>query len=258
MTTTRNRRTRQQQEQDRQELRQVLENADGWVPFGYIITRVDSSYQQAKTDLRNMVVSGLYQIVSIPGRGRGNKSKWAHMDNVRDEAALQMQQGDISAAIDAVTPRGRRQRVSKATHPNRCMAWFPAEEQQLIDEVRDEMTLEQMADEHGRTEKAVESRLYKLTREGRIAWTTRTGTPLTDFIKAEDVTTYRPSSPQPPQKDVRPPDTQETAGMQLTFPQRAARLQSLHTCVGGFLNGNITLDGLAAAYDACTDSDGDA
>ena len=227
---TRTRRTEYQQQQDRDALRNVLKMADRYVTFGYIITRVDTGVNQTKADLRHLVKAG--SIVQIPGtRGRGGtKSTWKWV--------------------------GRRV-ASKDTHPNRCMKWFGSEVRQLIDEVRDGMTIAEMAQTHGRTEKAIENRLYRLSKEGHIEWGTRTGTPrqaatpTTDFDKTEPKTASASDAvaslgsifaPKPP----------------MSFGAQAARHEALHTCVGAFLKGKVTLDGLRNAYNAVTESKGDA
>ena len=219
----------------------MIEAAPGWVTFGYIISRVDAGNNQTKKDLRDIVADPMIQIVMTPGQGRGKKAKWAHINNVRHELAS-----------DIVNRRTRRT-VSKESHPNRCMAWLPAEVQQLINEVRDGATLAEMAVAHGRTEKAIENRLYRLSKAGSIAWGTRTGTPLqaarpaTDYDKSgETITSEEPpslgSTPKPP----------------MSFGAQAARHEALHTCVGAFLKGKVTLDGLRNAYNAVTESKGDA
>jgi hypothetical protein len=224
---TQTRRNENQQQQDRDALRDVLKEAGEYVGFGYIITRVDTGVNQTRADLRHLVEVG--SIVKIPGtRGRGGiKSTWKWV--------------------------GRRV-ASKDTHPNRCMKWFASEVQQLIDEVRDGMTIAEMANIHGRTEKAIENRLYRLSKEGRIEWGTRTGTPrqaatpTTDFEKGDETTPSlgsmfdRVFAPKPP----------------MSFGAQAARHEALHTCVGAFLNGKVTLEGLRNAYNAVTVSKGDA
>ena len=216
---TRTRRTENQQQQDRDALRNVLKEAGKYVGFGYIITRVDTGVNQTKADLRHLVTVGA--VVQIPGtRGRGGtKSTWKWV--------------------------GRRV-ASKDTHPNRCMKWFPAEVQQLIDEVRDGMTIAEMAQTHGRTEKAIENRLYRLSKAGRIEWGTRTGTPRQ---AATPTTEFDKTVVDGKQWEVLPV---------MSFAQRAARHEALHTCVGAFLNGKVTLEGLRNAYNAVTESKGDA
>ena len=234
---TNKRRTNQQRDQDRNTLCDVLKEAPGWVTFGYIISRVDAGVNQTKQDLRSMTESGDYDILTTPGRGRGMKTRWTHSDNVNSLGRFTShREGN----------RARRRTVSKASHPNRCMRWLPAEEQQLVDEVRNGMTLEEMAHKHGRTEKAIENRLYRLSKAGRIAWGTRTGTPRanTDFEKSDETTPSLASifAPKPP----------------MSFGAQAARHEALHTCVGAFLKGKVTLDGLQNAHDAVTESKGDA
>ena len=237
---TRTRRTEYQQQHDRDTLRNVLKEAGKYVGFGYIITRVDTGVNQTKADLRHLVKAGL--IVQIPGtRGRGGtKSTWKWV--------------------------GRRV-ASKDTHPNRCMKWFPAEVQQLIDEVRDGMTIAEMAQTHGRTEKAIENRLYRLSKAGRIEWGTRTGTPrqaatpTTEFDKTQPKTASASDAVASLGITI---DKTVVDGKQwevlpvMSFAQRAARHEALHTCVGAFLNGKVTLEGLRNAYDAVTESKGDA
>ena len=216
---TRTRRTENQQQQDRDALRNVLKEAGKYVGFGYIITRVDTGVNQTKADLRHLAKAGsIVQILGKRGRG-GAKSTWKWV--------------------------GRRV-ASKDTHPNRCMKWFPAEVQQLIDEVRDGMTIAEMAQTHGRTEKAIENRLYRLSKAGRIEWGTRTGTPRQ---AATPTTEFDKTVVDGKQWEVLPV---------MSFAQRAARHEALHTCVGAFLNGKVTLEGLRNAYDAVTESKGDA
>ena len=121
-----NRRTNQQQHEDRNALRKVIEEAPGWVTLGYIISRVDTGVNQTKQDLR-MVVKNHRDIVRTAGKGPGVKARWA---------------------------------------------------------------LTEMAHAHGRTEKAIENRLYRLSKAGRIKWGIRTGTPrpTTNFDKTETQT----------------------------------------------------------------------
>jgi len=69
-------------------------------------------------------------------------------------------------------PKVMKRNFSK---PQGSKRWLPAETQQLIAEVTNDLTLETMADIHGRTVKAVESRLYLLSRKGAIHWGTRSG-----------------------------------------------------------------------------------
>ena len=61
------------------------------------------------------------------------------------------------------------------TKPQGSKRWLPAEIQQLIGEVTGGSSVKTMAEIHGRTEKAIESRLYLLSRKGAIHWGTRSG-----------------------------------------------------------------------------------
>ena len=246
--TQRTRRTNEQRRTDRNTLRDVIEEAPGWVTFGYIITRVDTGVNQTKQDLRDIVAEGMYQIVKTPGQGRGKSAKWAHMNNVRDELAADIIAPEVKTVSHTKTPR---RTASKATHPNRMMAWLPAETQQLIDEVRNGMTLTEMAHEHGRTEKAIESRLYRLSREGRLAWGTRTGTPLRPAQVAAPTTDFDKTEPRTASASDVVTSLGITIAKPLSFGQQAARYESLHTCVGAFLNGKVTLEGLRNAYEQC-------
>ena len=225
-----NRRTNQQQHEDRNALRKVIEEAPGWVTLGYIISRVDTGVNQTKQDLR-MVVKNHRDIVRTAGKGRGVKARWAYKPNLNAEPKYE------------IVRQQTRRTASKETHPNRCMKWFPAEVQQLIDEVRDGKTLTEMAHAHGRTEKAIENRLYRLSKAGRIKWGIRTGTPrpTTNFDKTETQTVDAKAATG---DLIRSMNT-------LSFSQRAARYESLHTCVGAFLNGKVTLEGLRNAHEQC-------
>ena len=254
--TTRTRRTNEQRRTDRNILRKVLEDAPGWVGLGYIITRVDTGTNQTKQDLRDVVAQGMYQIVKTPGQGRGKSAKWAHMNNVRDELAADILTSEVKTVPDTNKPR---RTASKLIHPNRMMAWLPAETQQLVDEVRNGMTLTEMAHEHGRTEKAIESRLYRLAREGRIKWGTRTGTPLRPAQVAAPTTDFDKATPNASESDATPSLGSIFAPKPpMSFGAQAARHEALHTCVGAFLKGKVTLNGLQNAYDAVTESKGDA
>jgi len=107
------------------------------------------------------------------------------------------------------------------TAERRRLKWFPAESQQLIKELKSGMSVEEMAEEHGRSVASIKSRLWRLDREGSIGWSKR----------------------KAPPKQVAPPTP--TPGINIMH--EVSILVTLKRVVEEFLNGDATLDDLKEA-----------
>tara|TARA_R110000751_G_scaffold97278_1_gene189296 strand:- start:171 stop:560 length:390 start_codon:yes stop_codon:yes gene_type:complete len=122
-------------------------------------------------------------------------------------------------------PNEIRRVLHHETVERRRLKWFPAESQQLIKELKDGMSVEEMAIEHGRSEASIKSRLYRLNREGSIEWGKRKASPQQVAIPA-----WSPSG---------------TPGINIMH--EVTILVTLKRVVKEFLNGDATLDDLKEA-----------
>tara|TARA_R110000824_G_scaffold58859_2_gene158701 strand:+ start:826 stop:1218 length:393 start_codon:yes stop_codon:yes gene_type:complete len=111
------------------------------------------------------------------------------------------------------------------TVERRRLKWFPAESQQLIKELKDGMSVEEMAEKHGRSVASIKSRLYRLNREGSIEWGKRKASP----------------------QQVANPYTAPTQTPGINIMHEVTTLVTLKRVVREFLNGDATLDDLKEA-----------
>ena len=113
------------------------------------------------------------------------------------------------------------------TAERRRLKWFPAESQQLIKEAKSGMSVEEMAEKHGRSVASIKSRLWRLDREGSIEWGTRRN--------------------KAPSERATQPYTTPTQTPGINIMHEVTKLVTLNRVVKDFLNGDATLDDLKEA-----------
>jgi len=248
------RRTYEEKEENRQRMLTVLENATGWVPAGYVRKRLSDPPKIGvmRKDLRRMVDGGTLECVGKGGAG--NPYRYAITGRFQQEQRITERPSGRSCAECGVTStvqwRGelcnacgvrkykaaaKKTRMANSTANNK-RAWLPAEEQQLIDEVlthdNPQKVLADIAQAHGRTVNAIGARLYKLSREGRIEWGTRTGTSKTTPAQ----TLHSRAREAAPISDDG------------SIASQVAGIETLRSVVAQYLAGNKTLNELQDAY----------
>tara|TARA_R110000751_G_scaffold13957_3_gene46063 strand:- start:34 stop:846 length:813 start_codon:yes stop_codon:yes gene_type:complete len=263
-------RTFDEKETDRNNIITVLLQAKDWVRPGWVSKRImTSSKNLVNHDLVTMVAGGTLQRTTKPfryaitgkfqrnqfikdlpkkpsciGCGTTKTSQWRvkgttcnicycrerrEAKKANNIAPQDVDLLDDSKYDDNIKPPFDWYEASKTSHANK--GWSDAEIKVLISEVRQQLSVLEIARKHGRTVKAISSRIYKLIAEGKI-----------DNHGGKSVINHNP--PSRVNREVRGNTLLDGVS---ELVERSEKYSALQAAVVKFLQGNLTLAELKEA-----------
>lgn len=171
------RRTHKEMSEDRVRVYNTLRRAEDYVKMGWLMQRTpDINRRVLRSTLLELIASK--QIVT---RGKGPAITYAAASNNFKQFCVECgtsetpQWRDNGTRCNACAIAKSRSDKKVVVNTNKRHKWLPAETQQLIAEAQAGLTAEEIAARHDRTPSAIRNRLYRLTRDGSLKWTERTG-----------------------------------------------------------------------------------
>jgi hypothetical protein len=154
-------RTFEKKEEDRNNILIVMKQAKDWVRPGWVCKRITTSTRNlVHHDLIAMVSGGTLERTAKPFRyaiaGKFQKNQF-----IKDRPMK------ISCKTCGVTKTSQWRRKNTLCN-NRNKSWTQEEINTLITEVNQQLPIVTIANNHGRTPKAIDSRIYRLINEGKI------------------------------------------------------------------------------------------